>query len=61
MPRILLIGQGAYRASLFILIKMSFSKAEILKTGNLYEGISHIRDGRLDLVLVDARFTLLKL
>jgi len=53
MPRILLIGQGACRTSLLILIKMSFSKAEILKIGNLHEGISHIRDGRLDLVLVD--------
>ena len=53
MPRILLIGQGACRTSLLILIKMSFSKAEILKTGSLHEGISHIQHDRLDLVLID--------
>ena len=32
---------------------MSFSKAEILKTGSLHEGISHIHRDQLDLVLVD--------
>ena len=53
MPRILLIGQGACRTSLLILIKISFSKAEILKTGSLHEGISHIHHDRLDLVLID--------
>ena len=53
MPRILLIGHGACRTSLLILIKMSFSKAEILKTGTLHEGIAHINHDRLDLVLVD--------
>ena len=53
MPRILLIGQGACRTSLLILIRMSFSKAEILKTGSLHEGISHINHDRLDLVLID--------
>ena len=53
MPRILLIGHGACRTSLLILIKMSFSKAEILKTGSLHEGIAHINHDRLDLVLVD--------
>ena len=53
MPRILLIGQGACRTSLLILIKMSFSKAEILKTASLHEGISHIHHDRFDLVLID--------
>jgi DNA-binding NarL/FixJ family response regulator len=53
MPRILLIGQGACRTSLLILIEMSFSKAEILKTGSLHEGISHIHHDRFDLVLID--------
>jgi len=53
MPRILLIGQGACRTSLLILIKMSFSKAEILKSGSLHEGISQIHHDRFDLVLVD--------
>src|SRR5208337_2162048 len=53
MPRILLIGQGACRTSLLILIRMSFSKGEILKTGSLHEGVSHIHRDRFDLVLVD--------
>ncbi len=53
MPRFLLIGHGACRTSLLILIRMSFSKAEILKTGNLHDGIPHIHHDRLDLVLVD--------
>ena len=53
MPRILLIGQGACRTSLLILIKMSFSKAEIFKTGSLHEGVSHIHHDRFDLALVD--------
>src|SRR5271166_5501035 len=53
MPRILLIGHGACRTSLLILIKMSFSKAEILKSGSLHEGISHIHHDRFDLVLID--------
>lgn len=53
MPRILLIGQGACRTSLLILIRMNFSKVEIVKTGSLHEGISHIHHDRLDLVLAD--------
>ncbi len=53
MPRILLIGQGACRTSLLLLIQMSYSKAEIVKTGCLNEGIAHIHQERLDLVLVD--------
>ena len=53
MPRILLIGQGACRTSLLILIKMSFSKSEILKTASVHEGVSHIHDDGLDFVLAD--------
>ncbi len=53
MARILLIGQGACRTSLLILIQMSFSKSEVLKTANFNEGISFIHHGRLDLVLAD--------
>ena len=53
MARILLIGQGACRTSLLILIGMSFSKSETLKTESLQEGISHIHHDRFDLVLAD--------
>jgi DNA-binding NarL/FixJ family response regulator len=53
LPRILLIGHGAYRTSLLILIRMNFSKAEILKSGSLHEGIFRIQLDLPDFVLVD--------
>jgi hypothetical protein len=53
LPRILLIGHGACRTSLLILIRVNFSRTEILETGSLREGISRIQHDSLDLVLVD--------
>ena len=55
MPRFLFIGQGACRSGLLILIRSSFSKAEISTTSNLEHGLSRIADDRhIDLVLMDA-------
>ncbi len=53
MPRFLLIGHGACWGSLLILIRMSFSGAQITKTGSLSEGLSWIDHGHFDLVLAD--------
>ena len=53
LPRILLIGHGACRTGLLILIRVNFSRAEILETASLREGISRIQHDSLDLVLAD--------
>lgn len=53
LPRILLIGHDACRASLLILIKANFAQAEIFQTKSLNEGIFEIQHGRPDLVLAD--------
>lgn len=53
LPRILLVGHGACRTSLLILIRKSFCEAEVFETGSLREGVSRISHNQLDFVLAD--------
>lgn len=53
MPRFLFIGQNACRSSLMISMRHNFLQAEISRTGTLNEGLSHIQQDRVDLVLAD--------